>query len=136
AEILDHTAFRLTRNSNLYVDEEEIENLRATIETELRRRRWGEAVRLEVSSPIGERLRQELLEVFQLETGDLYEYDGPVNLSRLMHLLDLEDRASLKFPAYMAPITPLLREPSKIFASIRSADVLLHHPFDSFDSVE
>src|SRR5262249_26608635 len=53
AEILDHTAFRLTRNSNLYVDEEEIENLRAAIETELRRRRWGEAVRLEVSSPIG-----------------------------------------------------------------------------------
>jgi polyphosphate kinase len=136
AQILDHTAFRLTRNSNLYVDEEEIENLRAAIETELRRRRWGEAVRLEVSAPIGERLRQELLEVFQLEPSDLYEYDGPVNLSRLMHLLDLEDRAALKFPPYLAPMAPALREPSKIFASIRASDVLLHHPFDSFDSVE
>ena len=136
AQILDHTAFRLTRNSNLYVDEEEIENLRAAIETELRRRRWGEAVRLEVCAPVGDRLRQELLEVFQLEPSDLYEYDGPVNLSRLMHLLDLEDRASLKFTPYLAPICPPLREPSKIFTSIRAADVLLHHPFDSFDSVE
>jgi len=136
ARILDHTAFRVTRNSNLYVDDEEVQNLRAAIETELRRRRWGEAVRIEVRHPIGERLRAELLEVFQLESCDLYECDGPVNLSRLMQLVDLEDRAALRYPTYVAPVLHVLREPTKIFAAIRAHDVLLHHPFDSFDSVE
>ncbi len=133
--ILDHTAFRVTRNSNLYVDEEEAENLLTAIEQELRRRRRGEAVRLEARAPVGERLKQELFEVFDLEAGDLYECDGPVNLSRLMQLLALEDDARLKDPPYVAPVHHALREPAKIFTAIRAADVLLHHPYDSFDSV-
>ena len=82
AKILDHTAFRVTRNSNLYVDEEETENLLTAIEQELRRRRRGDPVRLEVRAPVGERLRQELLEVLDLEPRDLFECDGPVNISR------------------------------------------------------
>ncbi len=133
--ILDHTAVRVTRNSNLYVDEEEAENLLTAIEQELRRRRRGEAVRLEVRAPVGERLKQELLEVFDLEASDLYECDGPVNLSRLTQLLELEDDARLKDPPWIAPLHHALREPSKLFSIIRAGDVLLHHPFDSFESV-
>jgi len=134
-EILDHTAFRVTRNSNLYVDEEETENLLTAIEQELRKRRRGDPVRLEVRAPVGERLRQELLEVFDLLPSDVYECDGPVNISRLIQLLELESDAKLSARHFVAPIHPALREPTKIFQTIRAGDLLLHHPFDSFDSV-
>lgn len=135
ATILDHTAFRVMRNSNLYVDEEEVENLLDAIEQELRRRRRGDPVRLEVGVPVGERLRQELLEVLDLETRDLYECDGPVNISRLSQLVEIESDARLQAPRFVAPVHAALREPTKLFQTIRASDVLLHHPFDSFDSV-
>ena len=134
--ILDHTAFRVTRNSNLYVDEEEVENLLTAIEQELRRRRRGEAVRLEVRIPAGERLEHALLSVFSLEPSDLQECEGPVNLSRLQELARLEDgNEKLKAPAFTAPVHPAFREPEDILRSIRRSDVLLHHPYDSFSSV-
>jgi polyphosphate kinase len=135
ASILDHTAFRVTRNSNLYVDEEEVENLLTAIEQELRRRRRGDPVRLEVRAPVGERLRQELLAVLDLESRDLYECDGPVNISRLQQIVDLVADQKLKAPPFVAPIHPALREASKLFSTLRTGDVLLHHPFDSFESV-
>jgi len=133
--ILDHTAFRVTRNSNLYVDEEEVENLLTAIEQELRRRRRGEAVRLEVRTPVGDRLKQALLSVFSLETSDLQECQGPVNLSRLQELVRLEDSDRLKTPVFVPPVHPLLRESEDVLRVIRRGDVLLHHPFDSFSSV-
>jgi polyphosphate kinase len=135
ATILDHTAFRVTRNSNLYVDEEEVENLLTAIEQELRRRKRGDPVRLEVRTPVGERLRQELLEVLDLEARDLYECDGPVNISRLIQLVEFETDARLGAKRFVAPTHPALREPTKLFPTLRAGDVLLHHPFDSFDSV-
>jgi polyphosphate kinase len=135
AKILDHTAFRPTRNTNLYVDDEEVENLLTAIEQELRRRRRGEAVRLEVRAPIGERLKQELTEVFDLEPGDVYECDGQVNLHRVMQLLELESEERLKAPPFIPVIHPALTEPAKFFPVVRAGDVLLHHPFDSFESV-
>jgi polyphosphate kinase len=135
ATILDHTAFRVTRNSNLYVDEEEVENLLTAIEQELRRRKRGDPVRLEVRVPVGERLRQELLEVLGLETRDLYECDGPVNISRLIQLVEIETDARLNAKRFVAPTHAALREPTKLFPTIRAGDVLLHHPFDSFESV-
>ena len=135
ARILDHTAFRPTRNTNLYVDDEEIENLLTAIEQELQRRRRGEAVRLEVRAPIGERLAQELTQVFDLEPGDVYECDGQVNLHRVIQLLELENDERLKAAPFKGALHPALAEPAKLFASVRAADVLLHHPFDSFDSV-
>lgn len=135
ARILDHTAFRVTRNSNLYVDEEEVENLLTAIEQELRRRRRGDPVRLEVRVPVGERLRQELLEVLDLEAHDLHECNGPVNISRLSQLVELESDARLQAPRFVAPVHAALREPTKLFQTLRASDVLLHHPFDSFDSV-
>jgi len=135
ATILDHTAFRVTRNSNLYVDEEEVENLLTAIEQELRRRRRGDPVRLEVRAPVGERLRQELQGVLDLLPSDVHECDGPVNMSRLMELLDLEKDERLEAPRFVAPLHAQLRDPAKLFPAIRAGDVLLHHPFDSFDSV-
>ena len=135
ATILDHTAFRVTRNSNLYVDEEEVENLLTAIEQELRRRRRGDPVRLEVRAPVGERLRQELQGVLDLLPSDVHECDGPVNMSRLMELLDVEKDERLEAPRFVAPLHPQLRDPAKLFPAIRAGDVLLHHPFDSFDSV-
>jgi polyphosphate kinase len=135
ATIVDHTAFRVTRNSNLYVDEEEVENLLTAIEQELRRRRRGDPVRLEVRAPIGDRLRQELLEVFELEPDEVFECHGPVNLSRLMQLVEIEKEERLSAPRFVAPMHPALRDPAKLFPAIRSGDVLLHHPFDSFESV-
>jgi polyphosphate kinase len=135
ATILDHTAFRVTRNSNLYVDEEEVENLLTAIEQELRRRRRGDPVRLEVRAPIGDRLRQELLEVFELGPEEVFECQGPVNLSRLIQLVELEKDDRLSAPTFVAAVHPALRDPAKLFPAIRSGDVLLHHPFDSFDSV-
>jgi len=133
--ILDHTAFRVTRNSNLYVDEEEVENLLTAIEQELRRRRRGEAVRIEVRMPVGERLQAALLQVFGIEPGDVHECEGPVNLSRLHELVAFEDAERLRVPAFVAPEHPALREPDDILRTIRRQDVLLHHPFDSFSSV-
>ena len=135
ATILDHTAFRVVRNSNLYVDEEEVENLLTAIEQELRKRRRGDPVRLELRSPVGERLRQELVEVFGLEASDVHDCEGPVNLSRLMELVDLEKEERLLAPSFIPPLHVALRDPAKLFPSIRSGDLLLHHPFDSFDSV-
>ena len=133
--ILDHTAFRITRNSNLYVDEEEVENLLTAVEQELRRRRRGEAVRLELRRPAGDRLKQRLLSVFELGPDDLYECDGPLNLSRLMQLVEYEDAEKLRAPGFVAPVHPALREEEGILRAIRRGDILLHHPFDSFSSV-
>ena len=135
AKILDHTAFRPTRNTNLYVDDEEIENLLTAIEHELQRRRRGEAVRLEVRAPIGERLAQELTQVFDLEPSDVYECDGQVNLHRLLQLLELENDDRLQATPFKGVLQPALAEPAKLFSTVRAGDVLLHHPFDSFDSV-
>jgi polyphosphate kinase len=135
ATILDHTAFRVVRNSHLYVDEEEVENLLTAIEQELRKRRRGDPVRLEMRTPVGERLRQELVEVFELEASDVHDCEGPVNLSRLMQLVELEKEERLLDPPFIPPVHIALRDPSKLFPSIRSGDLLLHHPFDSFDSV-
>jgi polyphosphate kinase len=133
--ILDHTAFRVTRNSNLYVDEEEIENLLTAVEQELRRRRRGEAVRLEVRKPTGPELENALLGVFELEPGDLYGTDGPVNLSRLHELVSLEERARPKASTFVPPVHLALRDPENFLRAIRRNDLLLHHPFDSFASV-
>jgi polyphosphate kinase len=133
--ILDHTAFRVTRNSNLYVDEEEIENLLTAVEQELRRRRRGEAVRLEVRKPAGPEIEQALLGVFELDRSDLYETDGPVNLSRLHELVALEERERPKLQGVVPPVHPALREPEGYLRAMRRGDILLHHPFDSFASV-
>ncbi|MBH03444.1 MAG: polyphosphate kinase 1 [Xanthomonadales bacterium] len=124
--------FRVTRNSDLYVDEEEVEDLLRAVEGELPGRRYGDCVRLEVAHNCPEKLSDYLLGRFLLSRDDLYQVNGPVNVNRLMSVLDAVDRPDLKYPAF-SPRLPQLMSPSgDIFAAIRHEDVLLHHPFDSF----
>ncbi len=127
--------FRVTRNSDLYVDEEEITNLRVALQGELSQRHFGDAVRLEVSEQCSPDMTMRLLKEFNLTEQALYRVNGPVNLVRLMQLPDWVDRADLKFP----PFTPgrpdaLIKQPD-IFKAIQKGDVLLHHPYQSFSPV-
>jgi polyphosphate kinase len=127
--------FRVTRNSELYIDEEEVANLLAAVEKELQRRRRGDAVRLEVGRGCPKDVRAELLRQLRLEAEDLYIVDGPLNPVRLMMICDGDHSPELRYPPFVAPIAKALRGQEDLFASIRQRDILLHHPFESFESV-
>ncbi len=124
--------FRVTRNSDLFLDEEEIDDLLRAMEGELESRRYGDEVRLEVAHNCPEEIISYLLGQFGLERDDLYQVNGPVNLNRLQAVYDLVDRADLKYP----PFTPGLQEPlaheTDMFELLRRRDILLHHPYESF----
>ena len=127
-------AFRVTRNSDLYIDEEEAENLLKKIEEELRNLRRGAAVRLEIEDGVDPKLFTTLCDHLALSENYVYRINGPVNLLRLQALADL-DRPDLKFaPFTPANVTPLA-EPARIFDTLRARDILLHHPYDSFQPV-
>ena len=161
-EITGCHQFRVTRNSDLYVDEEEIEDLRQAIESELLSRRYGEAVRLEVTDNCTEEMLAFLLDKFEVAPEEMFRVNGPVNLNRLMRVYDLVDRPDLKFPPFFPSIpkqlarmkssfrqgaepvinkpvataaSPELPQATNIFEEIRKKDILLHHPFDSFSPV-
>jgi polyphosphate kinase len=123
--------FRVTRNSELFVDDEEITDLRAALQGELPQRHYGDAVRLEVSAGCPEPVIERLLGEFDLTRDDCYMVDGPVNLSRLSQVIDLVDRPDLKYPHFEPAVPAALRE-RNLFDAIRKADVLLHHPYESF----
>ena len=123
--------FRVTRNSELFVDDEEITDLRAALQGELPQRHYGDAVRLEVSSGCPEAVLERLLREFDLTRDDCYMVEGPVNLSRLAQVIDLVDRPDLKFPRFEPAVPAPLRE-ADLFAAIRKSDILLHHPYESF----
>ncbi len=123
--------FRITRNSDLLVDVEEAEDLLEVLEGELSQRQWGDSVRLEVAHNCPDHLWQYLMQTVQLDPADVYQVNGPVNLNRLMALPDLVDRPDLKFQPFV-PRVPRQLQREDIFSAVRDADVLLHHPFDSF----
>jgi polyphosphate kinase len=127
--------FRVTRNSDLFVDDEEVDNLLRAVEGELAQRRYGAAVRLETSADCPEDLTNFLLQHFALTCDDLYQVNGPVNLNRLMAIYDLIDRPDLKHPAHTPCLPNQLSGREDIFAAIRENDILLHHPFQSFAPV-
>ncbi|MES1928897.1 polyphosphate kinase [Salinisphaera dokdonensis CL-ES53] len=124
--------FRVTRNSDLFVDEEEVDDLLRAVEGELPSRRYGDCVRLEVAHNCPTSLSNYLLDRFLLSREDLFQVDGPVNVNRLMSLLDTVDRPDLKYPAFSPRLPSELGPSGDLFAEIRASDVLLHHPFDSF----
>ncbi len=127
--------FRVTRNSDLLVEEEEAEDLLVALEGELSQRQWGSTVRLEVAHNCPEQMWQYLMDVTSLKAADVYQVNGPVNLNRLLAIPDLVDRPDLKYPAF-TPRMPKIGQPAvDFFATIRERDVLLHHPFDSFAPV-
>ncbi|HKX59137.1 MAG TPA: polyphosphate kinase 1 [Steroidobacteraceae bacterium] len=128
--------FRVTRNSELFVDEEEIKNLRIALQGELMQRHFGDAVRLEVVEEISPAMIDFLLQHFELDEQDLYHTDGPVNLVRLREVLSVIDRPDLKYPAF-TPAVPSALEAGDddIFETISRQDILLHHPYQSFAPV-
>ena len=133
-EILAYSQFRVTRNSDLWVDEEEVKNLRQALQGELQTRQFGVAVRLEVAKNCPRHLSQLLLEQFSIDQNRLYQVDGPVNMVRLSELIQLVDRPELEFPSYQ-PRFPNAMLNSDLFAYLKKHDVLLHHPFQSFQPV-
>lgn len=127
-------AFRVTRNSDLYIDEEEAENLLKKIEEELRNLRRGAAVRLEIEDGVADEILKMLCGHLELSHEYVFRLNGPLNHLRLMSLYEL-DRPDLKFPAFNPVNTSALRMPEATFDVIGERDVLLHHPYDSFAPV-
>ena len=127
--------FRLTRDSALMVDEEDLRNLRTAIKNELHDREFGDGVRLEVAEGCPEHLSDFLLAHFGLARSDLYRVDGPVNLVRLMAVPDMIDRPDLRFAPYTPQFPADLNPSESMFDQIAARDILLHHPYQSFDPV-
>lgn len=127
--------FRATRNSDLFVDEEEVTNLRTKLQGELPHRHFGDAVRLEVADNCSPAMTEFLLAQFGLKAADLYRVHGPVNLVRLMQVPDWVDRPDMKFSPFTPGLPKAVGKGANIFESIRRADILLHHPYQSFAPV-
>jgi len=124
--------FRVTRNSDLFVDTEEVDDLLRALEGELSQRRYGDAVRLELDDECPDDLEAFLTAQFGLTPADVFRCNGPVNLMRLAAVPDLVDRPELKYPGFNPSIPERLRSANTMFEAIRARDVLLHHPFESF----
>lgn len=127
--------FRVTRDSDLILDDEDTRDLRLALQGELSHRQYGDGVRLEVADNCPPEMSSFLLGQFGLAQDDLYQVNGIVNLVRLMQIPDWVDRPELKFPAYSAGTPKELTKEADIFKAIRKQDILLHHPFQSFNPV-
>jgi len=127
--------FRVTRNSDLYVDNEEVDDLMRALEGELIASRYGAAVRLEIAHDCPDELSDYLLNMFGLNDTDRYMVNGPVNLNRLMAVYNLVQREDLKYPPFTSSVPRSLVDRDELFRSIRRHDVLLHHPYESFSPV-
>jgi len=127
--------FRVTRNSDLWVDEEEVENLLQALKGELPSRNYGDAVRLEVADNCPEDVATSLLSQVQLGASDLYRCRGPVNLHRIAALYDAVDRPELKYPPFVPGLPRRLEPERDLFEVLRHGDLLLHHPYESFAPV-
>jgi polyphosphate kinase len=127
--------FRLTRNADFELEQEDMEDLASALKGELLSRRFGDAVRLELADNCPEYLISFLLKEFKLDTSALYQVRGPVNLSRLMQLPDLVDKPHLLYPSFAAGLPKPLKKSANIFSVIKQKDILLHHPFQSFAPV-
>ncbi|WP_376691550.1 polyphosphate kinase 1 [Wenzhouxiangella sp. EGI_FJ10409] len=134
-EVLGSYQFRVTRNSELLVDEEEVEDLARALEGELMERGFAEAVRLEVATGCPEHVVNLLASKFGVDLDDVYHCNGPVNLNRMVAVYDLTDRPELKFPSFNPHIPRALAASNDLFASLRRRDHVLHHPYDGFQPV-
>ncbi len=135
-EILETAPFRVTRNSNLYMQEEESRSVLESVRAELHNRRKGDAVRMEIDCDASEELTERLRLNFELDAWQVFRTEGPVNLSRLMNLHSEVNRPELKYPAFSGREYRLPPKCTDLFEDLRGRDVLLHHPFDSYKTVE
>ena len=134
-EVVSYSQFRVTRDADLWIDEEEVKNLRQALQGELPQRQFGSAVRLEVASTCPAPLANFLLQQFGLTESDLYRCDGPVNITRLVSLVEQVDIETLEFSSFVPGIPERLRDAPGILSAIRQHDILLHHPYQSFEPV-
>ena len=134
--VLCHAIFRVTRNSNLYMQEEESRSVLESVREELHNRRKGDAVRLEIDADAPDEITDRLSTNFELEPWQVFKTEAPVNLSRLMELYSAIDRPDLKFPEFHGRHLKLSPGSADMFEELRKADILLHHPFDSYATVE
>jgi polyphosphate kinase len=134
-KMVDCYQFRVTRNSELFVDEEEVKDLRTALRGELPHRQFGDEVRLEIAENCSPQIADFLLAQFNLGQDDLYRVDGPVNLVRLMSVPDWVGRPDLKYPLFRPGLPAQLEGTTDSFSAMREADVLLYHPFQSFQPV-
>ncbi len=134
-DIVSSAAFRVTRNSNLYLAEEESRNVLESVRTELHNRRKGDAVRLEIEAEADPEITERLRSNFALEPWQVFRVDGPVNLPRLFNIYEQTDRPDLKFKPFVPRELRLTAKSQDLFEELRRHDILLHHPFDSFDAV-
>jgi polyphosphate kinase len=134
-EVGQFSQFRVTRHSDLAVDEDEIANLRMALRQGLQHRHYGQAVRLEVSSNCAPRLAEFLRTEFRLPEASVFRVNGPVNLVRLMQLIDLVPAPDLLFPPFKASFPIQLPQNGSIFNRLKEGDVVIHQPFESFDGV-
>lgn len=134
-EVLNFSQFRVTRHSELAVDEEDVKNLRTALRKGLVQRNYGDAVRLEVSHSCDENLAKLLLQQFDLPKQSLYRVHGPVNLVRLMQLADLAEGDDLKFKPFEPKLTQKLLPGQSFFTQLKQQDILIHQPYESFESV-
>ena len=135
-EVLEQTAFRVTRNSNLYMQEEESRSVLESVRAELHNRRKGDAVRLEIECTASDAMQERLRTNFELDAWQVFKTDGPVNLSRLMNLYSEAKRPDLKYPPFAGREYRLRPGSADLFEDLRKGDIMLHHPFDSYKTVE
>jgi polyphosphate kinase len=134
-DIVSSAAFRVTRNSNLYLQEEESRNLLESVRAELHNRRKGDAVRMEIEASADPEIIERLGTVFEIDPWQIFPVNGPVNLSRLFQIYDGANRPDLKFHTYLPRELRLTAKSHDLFEELRRHDVLLHHPYDSYDAV-
>ena len=134
-EILASAPFRITRNSNLYLEEEEARNLMDAIDSQVAQRRKGWAVRLEIEAGAQREIIERLVSTFELDEPLVFRVPGPVNLQRLFHLYEETPRPDLKYPPFSPRQVHIGHDADSLFATLRQHDVLLHHPYESYDAV-
>ncbi|NOU25298.1 MAG: polyphosphate kinase 1 [Methylotenera sp.] len=134
-EVLNFSQFRVTRHSELSVDEEDVKNLRTALRKGLVQRNFGDAVRLEISHGCDEKLAKFLLQQFDLPKQSLYRVNGLVNLARLMQLADLAEGEDLKFKPFEPKISQQILPNQSFFTQLKQQDILIHQPYESFESV-
>jgi polyphosphate kinase len=134
-EVLSAAAFRVTRNSNLYLEEEESRSIMDTVDAQLHRRRKGEAVRLEIEASANQEIIDRLVANFRLAPWQIFRVDGPPNLARISYLYDQAPRPDLKFQPFVPRELALKPGATSLFELIRKRDLLLHHPYDSYSAV-
>jgi polyphosphate kinase len=135
SQVIASSPFRVTRNSELYLNEEEADNLMEEIAEQVRNQRQADAVRLEISTMASTDLVHRLQEQFEIDDSLTYRTDGPVNLHRLFSLYDLVQRYDLKYRSFTPVVHETPEEPEPFFEAIRKRDILLHHPYESFSTV-